>query len=114
MAHFAELDANNVVLRVVVISNDDCKDESGVEQEQLGIKRCLELFKTGTWLQTSYNGKFRKNYAGIGGTYDAQRDAFIPPKPDGEGWVLDEVTCDWVNPELEAKQAAVTIGVTRV
>ena len=131
MAYFAELDQNNIVLRVVAISDQDCLDENGNEQEQLGINRCLELFKTGIWKKTSYNtlkgvhlnGKtpFRKNYAGIGFTYDTQRDAFIAPQPTGDGWVLDEDMCWWRNPEEEAKEALrssleeqLNIGVTRV
>lgn len=131
MAYFAELDQNNIVLRVVAISDQDCLDENGNEQEQLGINRCLELFQSGIWKQTSYNtlqgvhanGKtpFRKNYAGIGDTYDAQRDAFIAQQPDGEGWILDEQMCWWKNPELEAREAErnaleqqLNIGVSRV
>jgi hypothetical protein len=115
MAYFAELDQNNIVLRVIAISDQDCLDENGNEQEQLGINRCLELFQGGIWKQTSYNtlkgvhanGKtpFRKNYAGIGDTYDAQRDAFIAPQPDGEGWILDEEMCWWRNPAQEAEAA---------
>ena len=97
MAHFAELDANNIVLRVVVVSNQDTLDATGVESEAVGIAFCEQLFG-GRWAQTSYNGNIRKNYAGIGFTYDATRDAFIAPKPEGD-WVLDEDTCQWVKPE---------------
>lgn len=115
MAHFAELDANNIVLRVIVVGNDMILDEQGQESESKGIAFCHQLFGAETrWVQTSYNGNIRKNYAGIGHTYDTQRNAFIPPKPDGDGWVLDEDTCTWRNPELEAAQAATMIGVTRV
>ena len=114
MAYFAELDKNNIVLRVVSIANSDCLDENNVEQEQLGINRCLELFETGIWVQTSYNRNIRKNYAGIGYTYDAQRDAFIEPQPEGDGWTLDETTCIWRNPELEVAQAAIRTRITRV
>lgn len=131
MAYFAELDENNIVLRVVAIKDEDCLDENGNEQEQLGINRCIELFQGGIWKQTSYNtlknahlnGKtpFRKNYAGIGDTYDTQRDAFIAPKPDGEGWIFDEEIYWWKNPEQEAKdillasiEQQINIGVTRV
>lgn len=115
MAHFAELDANNMVLRVIVVSNDMALDENGAESEGVGIAFCQLLFGADTrWIQTSYNGSIRKNYAGIGYTYDAQRDAFIAPQPEGGGWVLDEETCRWRNPELEAAQAATTVGVTRV
>lgn len=96
MAHFAELDANNTVLRVIVVHNNELMDENGVEQEQLGIQFCQNLLG-GTWKQTSYNAKFRKKYAGIGFVYDEQRDAFIPPKPFAS-WVLDETSCNWVAP----------------
>lgn len=96
MAHFAELDSNNVVLRVVVIDNRDTADANGVEKEYIGAAFCERLF-SGVWKQTSYNGNFRKNYAGIGFTYDAGRDAFIPPKPFSS-WVLNETTCDWDAP----------------
>jgi hypothetical protein len=65
-------------------------------------------------MQTSYNGNIRKNYAGMGYTYDTQRNAFIAPMPESNGWILDEDTCQWRNPELEAAQAATNLGVTRV
>jgi hypothetical protein len=96
MAHFAELDQNNVVLRVIVVGNSDTSDANGVEKEHIGAAFCERLFG-GTWKQTSYNGNMRKNYAGIGFTYDAARDAFIPPQPGAE-WTLDEDTCQWENP----------------
>lgn len=97
MAHFAELDANNVVLRVIVVSNNDTADgQTGEEIESIGIAFCQRLFG-GDWKQTSYNGKFRKRYAGIGYTYDAALDAFIPPKPY-PSWTLDNATADWVAP----------------
>lgn len=96
MAHFAQLDENNTVLQVIVVHNNELMDENGVEQEQLGINFCVSLFG-GAWKQTSYNGKFRKNYAGVGYTYDSQRDAFVEPKPF-PSWVLDEETCRWVAP----------------
>jgi len=96
MAHFAELDENNVVKRIIVVDNKDTADANGVEKESIGVAFCERLFG-GTWKQTSYNANFRKNYAGIGFTYDDQRDAFIPPKPPGDGWVLNEETCQWEN-----------------
>lgn len=115
MAYFAELDENNVVLRVVSIGDQFLLDENGQEVEQLGIDFCHQLFGANTvWKQTSYNtyagqhvnGKtpLRKNYAGIGHTYDPQRDAFIPPNPQNDNWILDEETCRWIlvptnNPE---------------
>lgn len=96
MAHFAEIDQNNVVLRVVVVDNKDTADASGVEKEHIGAA-FLERLLGGTWKQTSYNANMRKNYAGIGYTFDAQRDAFIPPKPFNS-WVLNETTCHWEAP----------------
>lgn len=119
MAHFAELDQNNIVLRVIVIGDDVTKDEAGVEIEQRGIDFCKKLFGQETvWKQTSYNTvsgshlnggvPFRKNYAAIGDTYDPQRDAFIAPKPDGDGWILDEDKCVWRNPELDAAELEVS------
>ena len=95
MAHFAEIDANNVVLRVIVVDNKDTADANGVEKEHIGAAFCEKLFG-GTWVQTSYNANIRKNYAGIGYTWDAQRDAFIPPQPVGD-FTLDETTCRWIN-----------------
>ena len=87
MAHFAELDQTNIVLRVIVVPNDH---EAG------GESWCNNLLG-GSWKQTSYNATIRKNYAGIGYTYDSARDAFIPPQPH-PSWVLDEQTCQWQSP----------------
>ena len=95
MAHFAQLE-NNIVKQVIVVSNEDTSDENGVENEEIGIAFCSNLLG-GTWKQTSYNSKIRKNYAGIGYTYDEVRDAFIPPKPFNS-WLLDEDTCQWKAP----------------
>lgn len=95
MAHFAEIDKNNIVIRVVLIANEDCLD-NGIESEEVGIAFCVSLFG-GTWVQTSYNANLRKNYAGIGFTYDVSRDAFIPPKPF-DSWLLDEEICQWKPP----------------
>ena len=95
MAHFAQLE-NNIVTQVIVVSNQDILDENGQESEQKGIDFCSNLLG-GTWKQTSYNAKIRKNYAGIGYTYDEGRDAFIAPKPFAS-WVLDEETCQWKAP----------------
>lgn len=98
MAHFAKLDQDNVVVEVVVIHNNELLDESGQESEAKGIAFCKNLLsKHATWVQTSYNGKFRKNYAAIGYTYDAQRDAFIPPQKYAS-WTLNETTCLWEPP----------------
>lgn len=96
MAHFAELDAGNTVLRVIVVSNDDTMDD-GVESEAKGIAFCQSLFPGTTWVQTSYNARIRKNYAGPGYKYDAERDAFIPPKPF-PSWILNEDDCNWYSP----------------
>ena len=96
MAHFAELDSNNVVKQVIVVSNADTSTAQGDEKESIGIAFCERLLG-GTWVKTSYNGNIRKNYAGIGYTYDKDRDAFIPPKPYAS-WVLDETTCRWNAP----------------
>ena len=96
MAHFAELDSNNVVLRVIVVDNKDTADAAGVEKEHIGAAFCERLLG-GRWVQTSYNGNKRKNYAGIGYTFDEGRDAFIPPKPFAS-WILNEDTCQWKAP----------------
>lgn len=93
MAHFARIDDAGNVVEVIVVSNAELVDETGAESESLGVSFCQSLFG-GTWVQTSYNGNIRKNYAGVGFTYDATRDAFIPPKPY-PSWVLDESTCRW-------------------
>ena len=95
MAHFAQLE-NNIVTQVIVVSNQDILDEHGQESEQKGIDFCSNLLG-GTWKQTSYNGNIRKNYAGIGYTYDEGRDAFIPPKPFNS-WTLNEETAQWEAP----------------
>lgn len=103
MAHFAQLDENNLVTNVIVVHNNELLDENGLESEAKGIEFCQTLFQ-GNWIQTSYNGNIRKNYAGIGYIYDANRDAFIPPAPEGN-LGLDENTCQWILPEVidEAK-----------
>jgi hypothetical protein len=89
MAHFAELDADNIVVRVLVVPN---------EQENRGHDYlATDLGLGGTWVQTSYNATIRKNYAGIGYTFDSGRDAFIPPKPYAS-WTLNEDTCNWEAP----------------
>jgi len=102
MAHVAEIDSNNVVLRVIVVSNADNSTADGVEKESIGRAFCERLFG-GNWVQTSYNGNMRKNYAGIGHTYDATRDAFIAPKPEDGTWVLNEDTCRWERPVPQPK-----------
>ena len=98
MAYFAKLNLNNIVENVISINNSVITDSNGIEQEQLGIDFINQLYNTNdTWKQTSYNNNIRKNYAGIGYTYDSQRDAFIPPKPYNS-WVLNEQTCLWEAP----------------
>ena len=96
MAHFAELDANNVVLRVIVVDNKNTATAEGVEEEWIGQAFCTRLLG-GNWKQTSYNGSFRKNYAGIGFTYDPVLDAFISPQPNPQ-CILDPETCQWICP----------------
>lgn len=96
MAHFAQLDENNVVTQVIVVANKDTADANGVEKEYIGAAFCERLFG-GTWKQTSYNGNFRKNYAGVGHTYNADIDAFVPPKPFAS-WVLNDETAQWEAP----------------
>ena len=96
MGHYAKIDENNVVTQVVVVDNKDMADAFGVEKEHIGAAH-LEKILGGTWKQTSYNGNIRKNYAGIGYTYDTQLDAFIPPKPFAS-WLLNENTAQWEAP----------------
>jgi hypothetical protein len=97
MAYFAELDKNNIVLQVVAINNTDCLDAYGVEQEHLGILRCLELFKSGTWKKTSYNRTIRRNYASPGYIYFEPLDVFVEPQPY-PSWTFDSTTANWVAP----------------
>ena len=119
MAHFAELDEDNKVLRVIVVNNEDITVD-GVESETKGIEFCKKLFGQDTnWLQTSYNGNTRKKYAGVGDTYDELKDVFISPQPyeswsldenndwqapkpmpDEGMWVWDEATLDWLEEQL--------------
>jgi hypothetical protein len=87
MAHFAEINGDNIVQRVIVVPD---------EHEADGVAWCANLLG-GTWIQTSYNSTIRKNYAGIGYSYDAVRDAFIPPRPY-RSWILNESTCRWEAP----------------
>lgn len=97
MAHFAEIDQNNTVLRVVVVENKKILDSNGQESEQIG-KEFLYNLLGGNWVQTSYNGNFRGRYAGQGFTYSQELDMFIPPQPFSS-WILDEQTGDW-NPPI--------------
>jgi len=94
MAHFAQIE-NGVVTQVIVVANEELLLD-GVENEAKGVEFCQSLFG-GAWVQTSYNGNIRKNYAGLGYIYDNTRDAFIPPQPY-PSWVLVEETCQWAAP----------------
>jgi len=107
MASFAELNSENIVLRVISIHNNELLD-NGVELENKGIQFCKSLYGQDTfWKQTSYNTQrgehtlggtpFRKNHAVKGYTYDSNKDAFIPPKPFNS-WILNENTCHWECP----------------
>jgi hypothetical protein len=106
MAHFAEINKNNKVLRVIVVNDKDTQDEQGNEVEAIGQKY-LNDWLGGTWLKTSYNTRdnehlkggtpFRKNYAGIGYTFDDNLQGFIPPKRH-DSFVLNEETCQWEPP----------------
>jgi len=98
MAHFAQLSSNNTVCQVIVVNNADTIDQDGNESEAVGIAFCQQLLGADTrWIQTSYNARIRKNYAGIGFAYDEDLDAFIPPKPF-PSWVLNEDICLWESP----------------
>jgi hypothetical protein len=98
MAHFAQLDENNVVLSVFVIADEECLDADGVEQEQIGADFCARLYGAEfKWVQTSYNARIRKNFAVIGGTYNVALDAFLYLSPF-PSWVLNVDTCQWEPP----------------
>ena len=97
MASFAKIGLNSKVIEVLSVHNNVLKDSNGVEQEVIGIDFLTKLTGYPLWKQTSYNNNFRKNYAGIGYTYDENRDAFIAPKPFNS-WLLNEDTCNWESP----------------
>ena len=107
MASFAKIGLNNKVIEVLSVHNDVLKDAGGIEQEVLGIDFLTKLTGWAVWKQTSYNTSggvhtlggtpFRKNHAGIGYTYDEDKDAFIPIKPYNS-WTLNEDTCHWEAP----------------
>ena len=95
MAHWAEIDKTNLVLRVTVGDNNEPDEGYQWLIDNLG----------GTWIKTSYNGNIRKNFAGVGHLYDPIRDAFIPPKPEEDGnWVLNEDTCQWENTDTPTEE----------
>jgi hypothetical protein len=109
MAHFAQLDANSVVIEVIVINNDVVQNLPFPESEPIGVAFCQSLYGADTaWKQTSYNASFRKNYAGIGYAYDATLDAFIPPQPAPE-CTLDTVTCQWICPPSVVDEPAAAL-----
>ena len=107
MAHFAKIGLNNKVINVVAVDNRNLEDSNGIEQEQNGINFLESITGWSLWVQTSYNTikgihqlngtPLRKNYAGIGYTYDEDRNAFIPKKPFNS-WLLNETTCQWEAP----------------
>ena len=107
MAHFAKIGLNNKVIEVLSVHNNELLDSNGVEQEVNGIDFLTKLTGWSIWVQSSYNTyagvhskggtPLRKNNAGIGYTYDEDRDAFIPKKPFNS-WTLDETTCQWEAP----------------
>ena len=108
MASFAKIGLNNKVIEVLSVVNEVLHDSNGVEQESIGIDFLTKLTGWAIWKQTSYNTHggvhsfggtpFRKNHASIGYTYDENRDAFIPPKPNLPSWILNETTCLWEAP----------------
>ena len=108
MAHFAELNENNEVVRVIVVDNKDTANSDGEEYEQIGISFLKSLFGNDTnWKQTSYNSNFRGRYAGKGDIYDETLDAFIGLKPF-ESWIMNTSTYEWEapieEPELTQEQ----------
>jgi len=99
MAHFARINKNWIVEEVIAVSNNVLLNDQGIECDWLGEQFCQQLYGFHTkWIQTSYNGKKYKNFAGIDYTFDPYRHAFIPPKPF-PSWLLNESTCLW-NPPI--------------
>ena len=109
MAHFAKIEDGNVT-DIIVVANPVLDDGSETENEQQGKDLIAQIGKDGTWVQTSYNNNFRKQFAVIGGTYNSEKDVFINPKPqDGwgdvcESWTLDE-NDDWQPPTAKPTDA---------
>lgn len=97
MLHFAELNSDNTVKRVIVVHESDTLDENGISQESKGIEFCQNLFG-GTWIQTFEDASQRKRYAGIGDYYDSVQNAFIPRKPYSS-WIFDESIWNWIAPK---------------
>jgi hypothetical protein len=100
MASFAKIGLNSKVIEVVSVNNEVLKDSNGIEQEVNGVDFLTKLTGYPLWVQTSYNNNFRKNHAGIGYTYDEDRDAFIPKK-QYNSWILNEQTCRWEAPVVK-------------
>ncbi len=116
MAHFAQLDGDNIVTQVIVVSNDDTSDSGGVESESIGVAFCQKLLGASTnWKQTSYNANMRGNYAGIGYTYMSNvatlgvgsTDIFIPQKPHNS-WSVGVTTATWYPPTNPGAAPALT------
>ena len=97
MAHFAQIDENNIVQQIIVVANSDCGNLEFPDSESIGQDFLKSIRLNGTWKQTSYSGSFRKNYAGIEYSYDESRDSFIPIKPY-DSWILNETSCRWESP----------------
>ena len=104
MAHFAKLDENDLVTSVIVVNDDWLNDGTGVENEARGIA-ALQAWSGGHpyWAQTSYSGRKRKRYAGVGYTFNRALDAFIPPQPY-PSWTLDDATASWVSPVAKPEE----------
>jgi hypothetical protein len=116
MAHFAKLDANNLVTQVIVVANEDTADSSNVETESIGVAFCQKLMGASTnWKQTSYNGNFRGNYAGIGYTYISNvaslgvgsTDIFVSQQPH-DSWAVGVGTAQWYPPSNPGDAPALT------
>lgn len=97
MAYFAELDQNNIVTKVIFVSNDDILDDNGNESEEIGINFLEKLYGHRNWKQTSYNNNFRFRYAGIGYEYHEVPDGFSEPQPY-DSWIFNEETLSWNAP----------------
>ena len=111
MAHFAEIDENNIVQQVIVVSNDDCLDSEGNESEAVGVAFCQDLLGVDkNWVQTSYNNNIRFRYAGIGSKYDSTNDVFYNPIPPYPSWVLNTSTWDWEPPVAVPDDAGMNDG----
>ena len=116
MAHFAQLDGDNIVTQVIVVSNDDTSDSGGVETESIGVAFCQKLLGASTnWKQTSYNANMRGNYAGIGYTYMSNvatlgvgsTDIFISPQPY-PSWTISTTAAQWAPPTNPGAAPALT------